>query len=254
MDKTGRLIHVLQTEWKENQPQWGNYAILFILFFFFLLGHSQSRGHQTLWCCHRNPGFLDATMLLLYCGRSLGMRCMPCIARNGRVKFLEIRHWKLKFKTSHAFLLVSHCIPSCLSTAGMLWDTFQYDGKEKKKKIYNTVPLLGNPSPDFHLLWHWGNLARPEKRKANNHTSTRYVEFCLLSFFYFFLSIPTFSPLFPLLVHSLLPSPTQFHHWGLWAIWWRHLLLHLSQRQGNKLSHCLRWLDPGIMIHRALNI
>lgn len=152
----------------------------------------------------------------------------------------------------HFYLFLTVFPPACLQLE--CFEILSNMMEKKRKKIYNTVPLLGNPSPDFHLLWHWGNLARPEKRKANNHTSTRYVEFCLLSFFYFFLSIPTFSPLFPLLVHSLLPSPTQFHHWGLWAIWWRHLLLHLSQRQGNKLSHCLRWLDPGIMIHRALNI
>lgn len=47
-------------------------------------------------------------------------------------------------------------------------------------------------------------------------------------------------------IHSFLPFPTQCHHWWFGAIWWKHLLLSLSQKLDRAGSHYLRWRDPGI--------
>lgn len=220
MDETGRLIHILQMKtWKLKENQAAEAKRWFGSIFFC---YSQSRCHQTSWYSHRNPWFPDSTRLLFHFGRSRGMQCRPCRAS----KMIRKRNEELQIIPENLCILITGVF--CVR--------------------WNTVPPLGYPSLEIRPLWRWGNLARPEQK------AEEYLHQCTIFRVAFDRSVHHIYFHFFCGMHSFLPCPTQCHYWCFWAIWWRHRRLHLSQRRGNVLSHCLRWLDPGIIMDITLSI
>lgn len=153
MDKTCRLIHVLQKNikyrwwnWKENQVESVvNRNKVPLLDFLFQDTH--------------DPNTIKLHGILI----EIFNFCVPPICRLVPEKVwkcgvwpieLEIRRkWNYENWKSPVMINVSLCLSlytyTQIYTHTYIWNT------------ENIVPLLEYPSPDFHLQWHWDNQATP---------------------------------------------------------------------------------------------
>lgn len=153
MDKTCRLIHVLQKNikyrwwnWKENQVESVvNRNKVPLLDFLFQDTH--------------DPNTIKLHGILI----EIFNFCVPPICRLVPEKVWKCGVWPIELEIRRKWnyenwkspvminvsLSVSLHIQTNIYTHTYIWNT------------ENIVPLLEYPSPDFHLQWHWDNQATP---------------------------------------------------------------------------------------------
>ena len=164
------------------------------------------------------------------------MQCMPCIAGNKQSNDQEIKYWNSMTQPSPEEEVMQF-------TCNMLGDKSVRCRCGKHGKCTCTWLSQSRDSSTV-TLGKSGQTCKIKWRIIPPHTMQNH-HFVSVSLYQ---NMLVYVPMFP---WPFLPSPTQCHHWCFRAIWWRHPLLYLSQRQGS-LFHCLRWLDPGITIHTTL--
>lgn len=153
MDKTCRLIHVLQKNikyrwwnWKENQVESVvNRNKVPLLDFLFQDTH--------------DPNTIKLHDILI----EIFNFCVPPICRLVPEKVWKCGVWPIELEIRRKWNYENWKSPVMINVSLSL-SLYTYTQIYTHTYIWNTeniVPLLEYPSPDFHLQWHWDNQATP---------------------------------------------------------------------------------------------